>query len=153
MSDTPLVALDANAFDRIAPGQDDLARAFGRLLTEGRLRLVVPAGVAAEVAHPNAPAELRVVLQAAAPLSRPRPTARQEIDRIRIRAMLRGNGRPGKHDADAAHLSDAADAGCRFFVTADGKILRRRDTLAAGLPVGLRVVTLAELVAAFDEDG
>ena len=150
-ADPPLVVIDANVFDRIGPGDDERARAFRRLIDAGRLRLVVPAGVATEVAHPRTPATTRASLQAPV-LPRVRRTAREEIDRIRVRAILRGDGRPGKHDADAGHLSDAAESGCSFFVTADGKLLRKRDILASSLPPRLRSVTLAELLAAVADD-
>ena len=145
--DPPLVALDANVFDRLGRDSTDLARALRGLLDDGRLRLVVPAGVAAELAHPNAPPEVRSALSRATPLPRIRRTPAQEIDRIRVRAILRGDGRPGKHDADAAHLSDAAEAGCSVFVTGDGKILRKRDILAQALSSGPEILTLAELLS------
>ena len=81
---------------------------------------------------------------------RPFPlSARQQIDRIKVRAILRGDGRAGKHDADASHLSEAAEAGCLTFVTWDSKILRKRDTLRAALPSGISTVLLGRQNAFF----
>ena len=60
---------------------------------------------------------------------------------------MRGDGRPGKHDADASHLSEAAEAGCDAFLTRDGKILRKRDVLRQALPARLRIVTLDEVLS------
>ncbi len=148
----PLVAVDANLLDRDGSARDALVERFERQVAAGRFRLFVPAGVAAEMRHPNAPSAVRAraddLLALNGPPSRPAaPTARQHIDRIRVRAILRGDGRAGKHDADAAHLSAAAEAGCDVFLTRDGKILRKRDTLRAALPDALRIRTLDELIA------
>ena len=140
----PLVAVDANALDRDGSPRDALVDRFRAAVAAGRVRLFVPAGVLAEWRHPGAPEPIRA---AAAGIVTPRaaaPTARQHIERIRVRAIMRGDGRPGKHDADASHLSEAAEAGCDAFLTRDGKILRKRDILRQALPAGLRIATLEE---------
>ena len=64
---------------------------------------------------------------------------------------MRGDGRAGKHDADASHLSEAAEAGCARFLTRDSKILRKRDTLRTALPDEMRIRTLAEFFSELDE--
>ena len=148
----PLVAVDANALDRNGSERDALVDAFEAEIAAGRLRLFLPSGVAEEMRHPRAPVAVQERADAVGALAVPRlrtvaPTARQHIDRIRLRAMLRGDGRPGKHDADASHLSEAAEAGCDVFLTRDGKILRKRDILRAALPAGLRIATLEDFMA------
>ena len=148
--EVPLVAVDANALDRDGSERDALVAHLRRLAAAGRLRLFVPGGVAAEMRHPDAPEAVRAAPEAAAAHPAHRPlTPRQHIDRIRVRAVMRGDGRPGKHDADASHLSEAAEAGCHAFLTRDGKILRKRDILRAALPPALRVVTLEDFLAGF----
>lgn len=151
----PVVAIDANALDRDGSARDALVEAFGEALAAGRFRLVVTAGVAGEMRHAGAPDAVRALAAALAPPpSRAAPlTARQHIDRIRVRAILRGDGRPGKHDADASHLSDAAEAGCTVFITRDGKILRKRDILRGALPPGFRILTLEAFMAGREDDG
>ncbi len=146
----PLVAVDANALDRDGSPRDALIDAFRAAVAAGRFRLFVPAGVLAELRHPGAPDAVRA---AASDLAVPRaapPTARQHIDRIRVRAIMRGDGRPGKHDADASHLSEAAEAGCHVFLTRDGKILRKRDILRQALPPDLGIATLEEFLSGQD---
>ena len=117
------------------------------------IALFWPSGVIAEMLHPRAPEEIRI----AAHDARARPpfplSALQQIARIKVRAILRGDGRAGKHDADASHLSEAAEAGCRAFITWDSKILRKRDTLRLALPSGMRIRTLAEFFSALDDGG
>ncbi len=147
----PVVAIDANALDRDGSARDALVDDLWAEIAAGRLRLFLSTGVAEEMRHSRAPAAVQARAEQVAALAIPRertvaPSARQHIDRIRIRAMLRGDGRPGKHDADASHLSEAAEAGCDLFLTRDGKILRKRDILRAALPPGLRIATLEELM-------
>jgi rRNA-processing protein FCF1 len=145
-----LVAIDANALDRDGSTRDRLVESFEAQLAAGHLRLFIPAGVVEELRR--APPGVQARTEAVAALAEARlraaaPTARQHIDRIRVRAMLRGDGRPGKHDADASHLSEAAEAGCDLFLTRDGKILRKRDILRAALPAQLRIATLEEFMS------
>ena len=144
----PKGACDANALDRDGTSRDLLVAAFMILARNGCLSLFAPSGVVAETLHPHAPADVKAAVRAAATAPAPRHlTAAQHIDRIRVRAIMRGDGRPGKHDADASHLSEAAEAGCTHFITQDGKILRRRDTLRRALPPCFAVQTLAEFMA------
>ena len=139
-----LVALDANVLDRTRLEQDHLIERLRALALCGSIDLFWPSGVIDEMLHLNAPGHIRDAVRAI----RARPSfplsARQQIDRIRVRAILRGNGRAGKHDADASHLSEAAEAGCNTFLTRDSKILRKRDTLQMALPDGMRIRSLAE---------
>ena len=144
----PLVAVDANALDRDGSSRDAAVGAFRAAVAAGRVRLFVPAGVLAEMLAPGAPAVVRAAaLDLPPPPRAAPPTARQHIDRIRVRAIMRGDGRPGKHDADASHLSEAAEAGCDVFLTRDGKILRKRDVLRQALPPRLRIATLDEVLS------
>ncbi len=148
---TKSIAVDANALDRDGSARDALVAALLAAASEGRLRLLVPDGVAAEMRHPRAPAAIRALAEAAPPPRSVPLTPRQHIDRIRVRAVMRGDGRPGKHDADASHLSWAAEAGCGVFLTRDGKILRKREILRGALPPGFRIATLEEFMAGADE--
>ncbi len=140
-----LIGLDANALDRRGHEDEALADRFRALAAAGRLKVLVPGGVAAELRHPRGPESSAAQVPQPAPapvfVRRPGLTAAQHINRLRIRAMVQGNARPGKHEADAAHLSEAHEAGCAFFITYDGRLLRKRQDLEAALP-GLVIVTL-----------
>ena len=120
------------------------------LATCGSIDLFWPGGVVDEMLHLHAPADIRAAAGAAQARPRRPLSAGQHIDRIRVRAILRGDGRAGKHDADASHLSEAAEAGCARFLTRDGKILRKRDTLRTALPDGMQIRTLAEFFSELD---
>lgn len=147
LGSAPLVAVDANALDRDGSPRDAAVDALLAAVAAGRVRLFVPAGVLAEMRDAGAPAAVRAAALDMPPPRFTPPTARQHIDRIRVRAIMRGDGRPGKHDADASHLSEAAEAGCDAFLTRDGKILRRRDVLRQALPPRLRIATLDEFLS------
>jgi hypothetical protein len=66
-----------------------------------------------------------------------------------IKTALQGNAKPGKHDADAEHLAEAAKYG-GYFVTHDERILERSPALRDALGPALQVVTLADLLAIYD---
>ena len=142
--DRLLVALDANVLDETGAEHHLLLARVEALLARRGMAVFWPSGVKTEMLHPKAPAAIQAIAQAAVPDRPKRLSPRQEIDRIRVRAILRGDGRAGKHDADALHLSEAAEAGCRYFLTRDGKILRKRDTLRLALPSVLRILTPTE---------
>lgn len=141
-----LVGLDANVLDKSGRARDALVDRLTALVDAGRVNVVVTGSVRQEVQHPRTP---RAIREAALPLSsgvRKGLSAAQHISRIRVRAILRGNARPGKHEADAEHLSEAAELGCSHFITHDGRILRKRDDLHACFDGALRIMGLAEFL-------
>jgi hypothetical protein len=66
-----------------------------------------------------------------------------------IKQELQGNANPGKHEADADHLFEAAKYG-GYFITHDHRILTRAGRLREVLPPSLTVVTLADFLAIVD---
>ena len=81
------------------------------------------------------------------PVSR---TAGEKATLCQIRAILRGNAQPGKHDADAEHLFEASKYGGGYFITHDRRMLDKRDELRQLIGVALAIVTLEEFLAAYD---
>jgi hypothetical protein len=68
----------------------------------------------------------------------------------RVRDILQGNAAPGKHDADAQHVAEAAKYG-GYFITHDRRINHtKRQALQAILPPSFWIVTLAEFLEIFD---
>ena len=82
---------------------------------------------------------------------RPGLTSGQRAERQRVAEILRGNAQPGTHANDASHLAEAAETGCSYFITRDGRILRKRDELRAVLPSNLRIVSLEAFFEIFDD--
>lgn len=141
---------DANALDRDGTGRDALVDRFLNLASSRRLKVVVAGGVRDEVQHPNTPADVKDGVLPRIFNFRPGLNATQQEQRRRIREILQGNARPGKHDADASHLSEAAETGCGYFITHDKRILDKRDELHRALSPSLTVVTLTEFFDTYD---
>lgn len=148
-ADIPLdpVALDANALDR--NGRRDAAvDRFLSLVSAGRVSCRIGQGVSSEWRDARPAREIAavsIIPPRHAPL-----TAAEHIARIRVRAILCGNAQPGKHDADALHLAEAAEAGCRAFITHDGRILRKRADLERIALPGMKIFVLEEFLERFD---
>ena len=122
MTASPLgfVMLDANALDRSA--RDGLVDRFMALVAAGVIAVLVGRGVQDDCSKiPQKDRELLLTPLAVLPP----PTHDQKLARLRVRAILRGDSRPDKHEADAAHVSEASERGCAFFVTHRQAVLRR----------------------------
>jgi len=144
------VLFDANAFD--PPGDD--AAGVERLLAlyaAGKINLIAPGGVRAETRHPHTPAAVREIVATkiySLPVTLTGPEQQQLAC---IGAILRGNAAPGKHDADAHHVFEAAKYGGGYFITHDRRINQtKRRELEAVLPPSLWIVTLTEFLQIFD---
>jgi hypothetical protein len=101
---------------------------------------------------PDTPADVQDAILPQIFSLRPGPNEPQPADRRRIQQILQGNALPGKHAADASHLSEAA-TGFSYFITHDTRILKRRDELHAVLLPTLTIVTLEEffcILAAYE---
>lgn len=140
------IGLDANALDRDGSARDQLVEEFERLAETGELNVVLAGGVRNEVLHPRTPAGIKQVFLPKIFNLRPRLTSEQNAVRQKVLAILRGNAQPGKHEADASHLSEAAETGCGFFITHDVRMLKKRDELRPVLPPSLHIVTLDEFM-------
>ena len=118
----------------------------------GAIKVVLLESVGRELDDPRTPAAARPGRPASASQVRKAPTAAQQIARIRVRAIMRGDALNDRHDADAAHLCEAAEAGCRIFLTHDKRFSRKRHDLEASLP-GLRILGLREFFSLYDATG
>jgi hypothetical protein len=115
------------------------------------LHVVLGGGVRDEVRHPNSSPEKKAAMLPQIFNLRPGLTSGQRAERQRVAEILQGNARPGKHAADAAHLSEASETGCSYFVTHDRRILRKCSELRAVLPPNLWIVSLEEFFGIFDD--
>ena len=144
------IGLDANALDRDGSDRDQLVQRFCDLSSAGTVRVVVAGGVRGEVLHPQTPASVKAVVLPQIFNLRPGLNSLQQEERRRVLAILQGNASPGKHAADASHLSEAAETGCAYFITHDGRVLKKRRELQVVLPPSLQMVTLSEFFSVFD---
>ena len=144
------VAIDANALNRDGSAHDGLVYRLLALSSAGTIRLLVPKRVREEILDPRTPAHIQ---EAALPQIFSYSVGLNSDEQRRHRIItqeLQGNAKPGKHEADADHLFEAAKYG-GFFITHDARILTRAGRLGEALPPSLAVVTLADFLAIFDD--
>ncbi len=145
------VAIDANALDR-PKGDPARGRMVERLLAlrdAGRLTLIVPHGVLAEVQRPATPDNVRTAVNGGIYTIKTSLTEDERCRRQTITRVLQGNAKPGRHAADAEHLAEAAKYG-GYFITHDERILKRSHGLADVLGPALQVVTLVDFLRIYD---
>jgi hypothetical protein len=144
------VSIDANALDKDSGDRNTLVDRLLALSSAGIINLIVSKGVRGEISDPNTPAHVQ---EAALPkiftIGVGLNNDEQRRKRI-IAAELQGNAAPGKHEADADHLFEAAKYG-GYFITHDRRILTRAGRLADVLPPSLNVVTLVDFLEIFDD--
>ena len=127
------VAIDGNALNRDGSARDALVDRLLELSDTGRVNLIVPKGVRAEILDPCTPthkqeAALPRIFSIAVGLNSDEERRHRVIEQ-----ELQGNAKPGKHAADADHLFEASKYG-GYFVTHDQRILRKAGGLGAVLP-------------------
>lgn len=144
------IGCDANALDLDGSAKDRLVPRFRELSSAGTLTVVVAGGVRSEVQHPKTPGNVKDAVLPQLFNLQPELTAPQQGERRRVQAILQGNALPGKHAADASHLSEAAETGCAYFITHDKRILDKRSELRDVLPRFLTITTLVEFFEILD---
>jgi hypothetical protein len=144
------VAIDANALNCDGSTHDGLVDRLLGLSSAGTIRLLVPKRVREEISDPRTPTHIQVAaLPQIFSIGVGLKSDEQRRHRMITRA-LQGNARPGKHEADADHLFEAAKYS-GYFITHDDRILTRAGRLHEVLPPSLTVVTLADFLAIFDD--
>lgn len=144
------IGYDANVLDCDGTARDALVERFEHLCSAGTLNVVVAGGVRREVQHPRTPGQVKDAILAKIFNLQPGLNTEQRAARRAVQAVLQGNARPGKHAADASHLSEAAETGSAYFITEDKRTLNKRRELAAIHP-SLSIVTLVEFMEIFDD--
>lgn len=140
--------IDAHFLDALEGDEAKAVESILALHAEQRFTLLIPYSVKAEIEHENTPAHVKkrareFIYTVPVQLTRP------ELERVeQARALMRGNAKSGKHDADAFHIVEAEKHGGRYFITNDGRILRKKEDISALL--GIRIVTPTEFLAAYE---
>ncbi len=136
--------IDANVLDRGTTQHDAAVERILGLVNAGEFTLLLPHSVKSEIEHPNTPMEVK---RRAAGLIYSMPvelTAPELATHKRIRTLIQGNAKSGKHDSDAFHLVEAHKYGGRHFITNDTRLLSMASQIWTELQ--LRVLTPQEFI-------
>lgn len=139
--------IDAHVLDHIGSPEDAVVEEILRLAWEGAFLLVLPHSVKSEIEHPNTPREVKRRAQRLLFTEPVGLTPDELVLHRKVRSIVQGNAKPGKHERDAYHVVESAKYG-RYFITNDQRILKKGPELAELLPQ-LRIVTPTEFLAIF----
>lgn len=142
--------LDSCAFDPKYAPEDEAARQIRKLGDEGVVSVLLAHSNQKEIDHPNTPADVKREARA---MIYTLPTGLTPEERQRksaIHAILTGNGKPEKYEADACHVFEAGKYG-GYFITTDQRILNKRDELRT--VCAATILTPSEWLKVFHEAG
>jgi hypothetical protein len=140
--------IDAHILDPLDTEETNAVDEIISLCEETHVNVLLPHSVKVEIEHPNTPARVKRRTQNFI-YTEPVSLTDGEVEtHRRVRDLIRGNAKPGKHDSDAYHLVEAAKYG-RFFITCDRRLLDKRLEVAAVLGRDFHIMTPTEYVAAY----
>ncbi len=135
--------IDAHVLDRTGGPEDAVVDEILSLADNEQLSVMLPHSVQREIQHPNTP---QYVKQRAAGLLFTVPvqlTSGERDQHRKIREILQGNAKPGKHDSDAYHVVEASKYG-GYFITNDRRILDKAPEIDRILQI--MIVTPSEFL-------
>ena len=122
--------IDANVLDRLDDGHDQAVEEILALSERGEITLMLPHSVKAEIEHPHTRPKVKARAKAVQ-FTMPVTLTPNELELHRkVRDLIRGYAKPGKHDSDAYHIVEAAKYG-RYFVTREHRLLRKSAEVSA----------------------
>jgi predicted nucleic acid-binding protein len=120
--------LDSCAFDPKYTPEHEAAERIRNLCSDNHINIVIAHSVAKEIEHPNTPNDVKK--EAVKMLfSLEVELTQEEQQRLnKIHSILTGNGEPENYQADAQHIFEAGKY-VGYFITTDGRILRKQEEL------------------------
>jgi len=114
--------MDSCAFD---PGgcEEKCSRRLAKLSDDGEINLVVADSVLREIGHPKTPSDVKKRAHSHIYTIETSLTQEQKATREEIRALIRGDAKPGQHEKDADHIFDLQVHGGGYFITTDDRLL------------------------------
>jgi predicted nucleic acid-binding protein len=142
--------IDANVLDRLGSSEDAIVDDILALEERGKIALLLPHSVKAEIEHPKTPAPVKkraaeIIYTKQVSLTQPELTLH-----VQVRSLVQGNAKPGKHDRDAYHLVEAAKYG-GYFITRDERLIRKREEIAQLLGQSFAIVTPTEFLELYKQ--
>lgn len=140
--------LDCNALDRTEEIED---AAMDEILSlheqPDTFTLLLPYSVKAEIEHPSAPAGKKRKAMAFLYSMEVSLTPPELATHERLRILIQGSAKSGRHHRDAFHLVESAKYGGRYFITKDRRLLKKAPEIWAALR--LLVVRPSEFLSAY----
>lgn len=112
---------------------------------ERRLMLHLTYSVKDEIAHPNTPADVKKRAQRFIYSVPVQLTQEEKELHQKVREIVQGNAKAGKHDADAFHLVESQKYGAGHFLTNDKRLLKKKAEI--GNLLNMEIVTPTEFLA------
>ena len=97
-----------------------------------------------EIAHAHTPADVKVRARDLIFSEQVQLTEGEKDLHRRVRELIRGNAKAGKHDADAFHLVESSKYGAGYFLTNDKRLLRKGGEI--GDLLNMEIVTPTEFL-------
>jgi predicted nucleic acid-binding protein len=141
--------IDANVLDRVGGPEDTVVDQVLTLHEDGKILLMLPHSVKAEIEHPNTPPEVKRRALALIYTKSVSLTPAEVERHQKVRKLVRGNARAGRHDRDAYHMVGAAKYG-GYFITRDERLIRKRSEIAGLLGQGFAIVTPTEFLEIYE---
>jgi len=141
--------IDAHFLDTVEGDQTEAVERILGLHQDGKFTLLIPYSVKVEIEHKNTPSHVKERARQFVYTESVGLTQDEQKLHEQTRALMRGNAKPGKHDADAFHIVEAAKHGGRYFITNDRRILNKKEDLS--VLVGISVVMPTEFLEAYEE--
>ena len=142
--------LDTCAFDPKYAPDDEAAREIHRIAKDGSISVLLAHSNQKEIEHPNTPEDVKREARAMIYTVETALTPGERTQKAEIHRILTGNGKPDKYAADAAHVFEAGKY-IGYFITADRRVLGRRDELRNVSPA--IVLTPSEWLRIYREEG
>jgi hypothetical protein len=140
--------IDAHFLDTVEGTEQEAVERILALYRQRKFTLVLPYSVKAEIEHENTPEHVKTRARELI-FTEPVELTQPELELVgRSRDLMRGNAAPGKHDADAFHVVEAAKYGDRHFITNDKRILSKKAEISE--LAGIDVVTPTEFLERYD---
>lgn len=137
--------LDATVLHRKGDVEDEVVEEILRTAFERRVVLILPHSVKDEISHSNTPSEVKSRAQGLIYSTPVQLTVAEKELHRRVRHVIRGNAKAGKHDADAFHLVESDKHGGGYFLTNDKRLLRKKTELSHLLQI--EIVTPTEFLS------
>ena len=136
--DVPVLHRKGNVEDAVV---DELLE----IAFELRIMLHLTYSVKDEIAHPNTPADVKKRAQRLIYSVPVQLTQGEKELHQKVREIVQGNAKAGKHDADAFHLVESQKYGAGHFLTNDKRLLKKKA--AIGNLLNMEIVTPTEFLA------